>query len=157
MNYTENYHLPQWEETDRIMRTDFNQMCADMEEGMNENATAARRALEAANAAHNLASTAQNTADTALDTKPYITGSYTGKMPEQKITLGFRPSALIIGRMYDPSLEASDSIAECALFLDGVSGSTVRFDYDGFSVQAYSTAYPAVNWAGKTFRYIAFR
>ena len=29
MNYTENYHLPQWEETDRIMRTDFNQMCAN--------------------------------------------------------------------------------------------------------------------------------
>ena len=26
MNYTEKYHLPQWEETDRIMRTDFNQM-----------------------------------------------------------------------------------------------------------------------------------
>ena len=25
MNYTERYHLPQWEETDRIMRTDFNQ------------------------------------------------------------------------------------------------------------------------------------
>lgn len=38
MNYTENYHLPQWEETDRIMRVDFNQMCADMEAGLAENA-----------------------------------------------------------------------------------------------------------------------
>lgn len=35
MNYTEKYHLPQWEETDRIMRTDFNQMCADMEAAVN--------------------------------------------------------------------------------------------------------------------------
>ena len=35
MNYTAKYHLPQWEETDRIMRTDFNQMCADMEAGLN--------------------------------------------------------------------------------------------------------------------------
>ena len=34
MNYTENYHFPQWEETDRVMRTDFNQMCADMEAGL---------------------------------------------------------------------------------------------------------------------------
>ena len=34
MNYTEKYHLPQWEETDRIMRTDFNQMCADIESGL---------------------------------------------------------------------------------------------------------------------------
>ena len=24
MNYTENYQLPQWEETDRVLRTDFN-------------------------------------------------------------------------------------------------------------------------------------
>ena len=38
MNYTEKYHLPQWEETDRIMRTDFNQMCADMEAGLDKTA-----------------------------------------------------------------------------------------------------------------------
>ena len=38
MNYTEKYHLPQWEETDRIMRTDFNQMCADMEAGLTKTA-----------------------------------------------------------------------------------------------------------------------
>ena len=38
MNYTERYHLPQWEETDRIMRTDFNQMCADMEAGLEKTA-----------------------------------------------------------------------------------------------------------------------
>lgn len=37
MNYTKNYHLPQWDETDRILRTDFNQMCADMEKGLTEN------------------------------------------------------------------------------------------------------------------------
>ncbi len=34
MNYTEKYHLPQWEKTDRIMMEDFNQMCADMEAGL---------------------------------------------------------------------------------------------------------------------------
>lgn len=36
MNYTENYHLPQWDESDRILRTDFNQMCADIESGLNK-------------------------------------------------------------------------------------------------------------------------
>lgn len=35
MNYTENYHLPQWDEDDRILRTDFNQMCENMETGLN--------------------------------------------------------------------------------------------------------------------------
>ena len=36
MNYTENYHLPQWEETDRIMRTDFNAAMASLEGGLTE-------------------------------------------------------------------------------------------------------------------------
>ena len=36
MNYTENYHLPQWDETDRILRTDFNRMCADIEKGLDK-------------------------------------------------------------------------------------------------------------------------
>ena len=36
MNYTEKYHLPQWEENDRVMRTDFNQMCVDIESAFEE-------------------------------------------------------------------------------------------------------------------------
>ena len=36
MYYTENYHLPQWEETDRIMRTDFNAAMASLEGGLTE-------------------------------------------------------------------------------------------------------------------------
>ena len=31
MNYTTNYHLPQWVESDRILMEDFNQMCADID------------------------------------------------------------------------------------------------------------------------------
>lgn len=46
MNYTEKYHLPQWEETDRIMRTDFNQMCADMESGLAGNAQVSEQLTE---------------------------------------------------------------------------------------------------------------
>lgn len=38
MNYTGKYHLPQWEETDRIMRTDFNNAMAAIEAGMAGNA-----------------------------------------------------------------------------------------------------------------------
>ena len=44
MNYTEKYHLPQWEKTDRIMMEDFNRMCADVEEGLRETAAAAASA-----------------------------------------------------------------------------------------------------------------
>lgn len=34
MNYTEHYHLPQWAEDDRILRTDFNQMCLNTDKGI---------------------------------------------------------------------------------------------------------------------------
>ena len=68
MNYTEKYHLPQWEETDRIMRVDFNQMCADIEAGLEKNAQAAEEALSAANSKPTSAAVtkAQSTADRAL-------------------------------------------------------------------------------------------
>lgn len=37
MNYTQNYHLPQWEKSDRIMMDDFNQMCTNIESGLQNN------------------------------------------------------------------------------------------------------------------------
>ena len=40
MNYTENYHPPQWVKSDRIMMEDFNQMCADIEAGLSQTAQA---------------------------------------------------------------------------------------------------------------------
>lgn len=45
MNYTENYQLPQWEETDRIMRIDFNDAMAGIERGLSHEKTE-RLALE---------------------------------------------------------------------------------------------------------------
>lgn len=38
MNYTENYQLPQWVEDDRILRTDFNQMCSKIDVALASNA-----------------------------------------------------------------------------------------------------------------------
>lgn len=48
MNYTKNYHLPQWVKEDRIMMNDFNQMCADMEAGLNKNAQELKTGLNKA-------------------------------------------------------------------------------------------------------------
>ena len=36
MDYTANHHLPQWVKSDRIMMDDFNQMCRDIETGLNQ-------------------------------------------------------------------------------------------------------------------------
>ena len=54
MNYTQNYHLPQWVETDRILRTDFNDMASAIDAALKTNAdglsaeTAARESAVAA-------------------------------------------------------------------------------------------------------------
>ena len=40
MNYTENYHLPQWVKSDRIMMEDFNAAMAEIESGLTENNSA---------------------------------------------------------------------------------------------------------------------
>lgn len=34
MNYTEKHKLPQWERSDRVLMEDFNQMCANLESGL---------------------------------------------------------------------------------------------------------------------------
>ena len=41
MNYTENYQLPQWEESDRVLMADFNAMTAKLEAGLTGKADAA--------------------------------------------------------------------------------------------------------------------
>ena len=42
MNYTTNYHLPQWVETDRIQMEDFNQAFSDIDQRMAEGAASAK-------------------------------------------------------------------------------------------------------------------
>ena len=42
MDYTQNYHLPQWEKADRIMMDDFNAAMAGIETGLSENRESAR-------------------------------------------------------------------------------------------------------------------
>lgn len=40
MKYTENYHLPEWEATDRVLRTDFNKTFKDIDDALKANADA---------------------------------------------------------------------------------------------------------------------
>lgn len=51
MNYTENYHLPQWEETDRIMRVDFNEAMSNLDSGLTACRDTAAQGSTQANAA----------------------------------------------------------------------------------------------------------
>ena len=181
MNYTEKYHLPQWDETDRIMRTDFNRMCRDMEAGLEKtissaaeldakaaadaaaadakNAAAAQKAQSTADRAVADAAKAQAKADAAYapDQPPYVVGAYTGSGSSLTVTLGFRPK-FVIATSGD-----FDTSTICVGMQTGSdhlritdSGFTVsRITYGGGTLTGEYK--PHMCPAGTTYNYIAFR
>lgn len=143
MNYTQNYHLPQWDEDDRIMRTDFNNAMAAIESGMVGNRDATQNA--------------QNTADEALK-RPYATGTYIGNEAMVTVHLGFRPSFVIISGM-EAGRDQGMYTPYFAMTAGGVLSPKVEFTDDGFTVQHdYSTgAFPRLSWPEHIYDYIAFK
>lgn len=134
MNYTENYHLPQWEETDRIMRVDFNEAMAGIEEGM---------------------AAAQATADAAA-VLPYVIGFYMGDGTTfNKITLGFQPSAVLVSERYSTDIP-TEFPGNCSLFIQAGDAGHLLILEDGFYAEQ-TRKYPYINRKGMSYQYIAFR
>ena len=145
MNYTGKYHLPQWEETDRIMRVDFNQMCADIEEGMTNAQTAADMAQETADAAAIL---------------PYVIGTYTGAGVNQEINIGFRPRLVIISGFKDsPGAIDIEDFGNCCVITTGNSvRHRVQFTDAGFIAIAHNYySFPNLTQSERVYDYIAFK
>ena len=154
MNYTEKYHLPQWEETDRIMRTDFNQMCADLEKGI---ARAQVSADSAQTGIAGLTKTVEQQAQILSAHEHCVMGTFTGSMYATVVTLGFRPKAVYIAKVYSTG-NVEDAAGACGLFMDGVSNSTLVFRDDGFSLYSGdSGTYPRLNSRNMPYIYIAFK
>ena len=143
MNYTTNYHLPQWVESDRILMEDFNEAMSDIDGGI----TAAQAAADSAYSAAN---------------KPYVIGRYTGNGPSnsQTITLGFRPSLLILIGDYKaetPSAYGGLLHSTFGIVTAGHGYDTVALTDTGFTVQKLNQSYPVFNSGGDDYAYIAFR
>ena len=141
MNYTEKYHLPQWEESDRVMRTDFNQMCADIESGIQGAAQAAANAQAKA------------------EELPYRAGSYEGNGGRQDVITGFKPSVVLI---FTGQLAKQVSLTGGNISASGPGvESKVEILDNGFRVFGKLSdtdySYPSVNNNNCTYRYIAFR
>jgi len=156
MNYTKNHHLPQWVSSDRVRMSDFNDAMANIESGMSTNAEAA--------------AAAQTTADNAYspDNKPFVVGSYTGQTGDQKITLGFMPSFLIVSGMRASFTEGDTTAFDRYFAMIGSTGSTLggqmqyrlRLLEDGFiAYQAgnNNSQLPLLNQPNRPYFYIAFR
>ena len=160
MNYTTNYHLPQWAETDRIQMEDFNQMCSDIDQGI-------KTAQDTADTAESKADAAQSSANAVADAytpgnQPYVVGSYTGTGADMTITLGFRPKFLILSGMESTITTNSTSTWDRYFGLcDGsILSLRVAFSDTGFTVYARGGSrqnFPDFTDSGRTYCYIAFR
>ena len=143
MKYTNKYHLPQWEEDDRIMRTDFNNAMAALEDGI---------------------STAQSAADNAYtpEKRPYAIGSYAGNGETTTVETGFQPRFLIITAQ---SLTASNnSPINVMVAGPGLMSRALTFHENGFSIRndfpdtgTYHLNKPQMNQSGIKYHYIAFQ
>ena len=159
MNYTTNYHLPQWVETDRIMMEDFNRAFSDIDEGI-------KTAQDTADTAESKADAAQTTANSVADAytpdnQPYVTGTYTGTGSDVTITLGFRPKFVVVSGMEagDQSNSTGDWDRYYALCDGNVLASRVAFTNTGFVAKesAVGALYPTLTSHGRVYCYIAFR
>ena len=70
MHYTKNYHLPQWEKSDRIMMDDFNAMCGNLEAGLEKTASDASKRSDQIQASADAAMAAANRAQQAAEGIP---------------------------------------------------------------------------------------
>ena len=153
MNYTTNYHLPQWVETDRIMMEDFNGAMSDIDQGI-------KTAQDTAETAQANASAAQ-TAATAVadaytpDNKPYVVGSYSANGSGVTVELGFKPSLVIIsGERY--STDTEDMMLYTVIATADSPGMVIEFTNTGFRTLGVGSYAPYL-CDKRAYRYIAFR
>ena len=163
MNYTTNYHLPQWVETDRIQMEDFNQAMETLDGGIAAAKATADTAKNTADSAESKADAAQATANNAYcpENQPFVVGTYVGTGTDTTVTLGFRPKFVVISGMQPgtQSNSTSDWDRYFALCDGNVLSGRVMFTDTGFVARREISGafYPVLHVEGRTYCYIAFR
>ncbi len=150
MQRTSNYQLPQWEKEDRILMEDFNGAMANIDTGIL--------------GAKNDAATAQAAADaakqTALTYKHFAVGQYNGTGLAHDITLGFKPSAVIVWPCIYSEYPAYGG-TDPTIFVSGDfagSSAKVKFTADGFHLENESSSESTdLNHKDHKYFYIAFQ
>ena len=86
MNYTANYHLPQWVETDRILMEDFNDMASTLDAALKTNADAAAASADAI----------ANKGNCQLYTASYVGNGAYGSGSPNNLTFPAQPLAVFV-------------------------------------------------------------
>lgn len=146
-NYTENYGLCQWEATDQVLRTEFNEDNAKIDAALSQK-------------------TEQSAFEAAVATIPKIKiGSYGGDGTNlREIPVGFTPKAVFVSTTWGEVYDKSTNTYWGGLAVQGESCYTTN-DYaylvlveGGFRLTqyVYNGHTMNVNKAGITYNYVAF-
>ena len=164
MNYTQNYHLPQWIKSDRIMMDDFNDAMNSLEDSLTNHASYAASIHDLAGEAHGIARTAKLLALEAYspNMKPYAASYYDGNGGTKSVVIGFRPSFVIISGMQSTVSYTDTSSFDRYFAITGgeVLSDRVEFTSNGFTVYAKGLGrgnFPELNEDKRRYQYIAFR
>lgn len=159
MKRTANYALPDWEKSDFIKMDDFNDAFGKLDAALKAGADAQTALQEVVNAVKSTAEGAYSSKN-----KPYTAGSYTGNGGTQTITLGFKPSFLVIA----DGIDSGRYTGSHSLWMGtpgqivGDIANVLSITNTGFSVtdsKYNSSGWPALwlNTSGNAYSYIAFR
>ena len=150
MNYTQNYQLPQWAETDRILRTDFNDAFDTIEDALSQHdGTLDTLETDMAAAATGLA---------AKGNCQVYRGSYVGTGTLScSVSLPGQP-ALVVVMGYGICLWGMRGAGDGFILSDVGGGDSVSFGCSAQSASWSASGDPryACNASGKTYRFVAF-
>ena len=156
MEYTKNYHLPQWVEEDRIQMEDFNRMCADIESGLtavNSEAVESRAELgaELAELAAQIGS-GGNTCRIVHGT--YVGTGTAGTNGKSTLTFNFKPMMVAV---FDPTLSTDVAImwTNASSVLYKSKYCTVSWSGNSVTWHSDTNAYQQLNSSGVTYHYVA--
>ena len=143
MEYTTNYHLPQWVETDRIMMGDFNEAMSSIDGGIAE----AKEAAEAAQVA----------AETQCKTGTYTGNGKTMAEGGNLIQTGFPPKFVIVSRGWTNTTRPTSYLAMVGE--KAVSGMEeyLTLAGTGFKVGVGPSSFVTLNESGQEYSYLAVR
>lgn len=155
MNHTKNYNLPQWELNDLIRMEDFNSAMSNIENGIDG-------VKAAAEARDTELERKVNAADVKASAKPYVTGHYTGDGTVRTITLGFRPSFVIVSGQQAVGDDSNYAPFARTIGFTGGNVITERIEItdNGFTVYPLDFEhlfFPMLNQPDWPYDYIAFK
>lgn len=176
-NHTTNYNLCQWEASDQVNRTDFNEDNQKTEAGLNSLSTqittlsnqlkSLETSLTASIASANSYIKSVESASYSESNLPMIFGTYTGTgSSSATINIGFKPSAVFVvmggGSFHYGSYQTAGmatSVQDAyGLTTSGGSTNCIMLTSTGFTVYHYENIHkPNLNYSACFYSYIAFR